>query len=211
MRRLNDALQVFVGTMESKDVDVIQKAFDTFERRCPEPRTTAERLVVRGALLDAFLRLETTLADCTTTEQRCAARGQLHAAGPLPTITAFLTPARRLVSAANRVSDLPPHERVRQWICEHPDDRRSIHEIATLHGTHSRTLHRHFVKFVGKTVQEYRWECRAKRAEALLDDGRLKVDDVAHAIGARSKSTVYRVLRRYGGRFGTRGHHRGDE
>jgi methylphosphotriester-DNA--protein-cysteine methyltransferase len=35
---------------------------------------------------------------------------------------------------------------------------------------------------------------RAERAEQLLARSALKLDDVAHAIGTRSKATVYRLL-----------------
>src|SRR6266702_2562773 len=97
--------------------------------------------------------------------------------------------ARFSRSSANALS----HERVRKWIDEHPEDSRSIRELATLLGTHPRTLNRHFGCHIGKTVQEYRWERRAERAEQLLATSALKLEDVASAIGARSKATVYRL------------------
>lgn len=192
--QLNDATQVLFGAIGTKEPGTIYRALLTFERQCPVPRTTAERVVLRGTLVETFLRLETSLNDWTSSTERAVARKQLHDAGLPVALDRLLAPARNIVAAAQRMRTLPPHERVRKWIDEHPEDSRSIRELATLLGTHPRTLNRHFGCHIGKTVQEYRWERRAERAEQLLATSALKLEDVASAIGARSKATVYRLL-----------------
>jgi transcriptional regulator GlxA family with amidase domain len=150
--------------------------------------------VLRGTLVETFLRLETSMNDWTSSTERASARKQLHEAGLPAAVDRLLAPARSIVAAAHHMGTLPLHERVRKWIDEHPEDPRSIRDIATLWGAHPRTLNRHFGRHIGKTVQEYRWERRAERAEQLIAESALKREDVANAIGARSKTTLYRLL-----------------
>lgn len=192
--RLNDATQVLFGAIATTEPGTVHRALLTFERRCPVPRTTTERVVLRGTLVETFLRLETSMSDWTSSTERASARKQVHDAGLPAAVDALLAPARRLVAAAQHRRTLPLHERARQWIDDHPEDPRSIREMATLLGAHPRTLNRHFGRHIGKTVQEYRWERRAERAEQLMAESALKLEDVATAIGARSKATVYRLL-----------------
>jgi AraC-like DNA-binding protein len=191
---LNNATQVVFGAIASKEPGAIQRALLLFERRCPVPATTTERLVLRGAIAETFLRLETAMSDWTSSADRVSARRQLHDAALVAPVDRLLVAARNLVTAAQRMRALPLHERVRTWIDEHPDDPRSILDIATLLGAHPRTLNRHFARHVGKTVQEYRWDRRVERVEQLRSRSALKLELVASAIGAASKTTVYRLL-----------------
>ena len=194
--RVNDATQALFGAIATKEPGAVHGALLTFERRCPIPVTTTERVVLRGVLVETFLRLETSMNDWTSASERAVARRQLHAAALPSALRALLEPARTLVAAAQRARTRPLHERVREWIDAHPDDPRSIREIASLLGVHPRTLNRHFARHVGKTVQEYRWDRRAERAERLISESAIKIDDVASAIGAGSKATVYRLLQK---------------
>lgn len=191
---LNNATQALFGAIATGKSYAIQHALFTFERRCPVPQTITERLVLRASLLETFLRIDTSMHDWTSSTERAAARKAQQDAGLQAPLDQLLAPARSIVAAAQRIRALPPHERVRRWIDEHPDDPRTIREVASLLGTHPRTLNRHFCRHLGKTVQEYRWERRAERAEQLLARSPLKLDDVAHAIGTGSKATVYRLL-----------------
>ena len=60
VRRLVDATQGLSGALLDPQREVLNDALIKFEQ-CPLARTTAERLVLRGILLDVFLRLETAL------------------------------------------------------------------------------------------------------------------------------------------------------
>jgi len=192
--RVNNATQVVFGAIATREPGAMQRALFAFERHCPVPGTMTERVVLRGTIVETFLRLETALGDCTSSADRASARKHLHEAPLVTPLDRLLAPARTLVAAAHRVRALPLHERVRNWIDEHPDDPRSIGDMATLLGAHPRTLNRHFVRHVGQTVQEYRWDRRVACVRQLMATSGLKVEDVASAVGARSKATVYRLL-----------------
>jgi AraC-like DNA-binding protein len=192
--RVNNATQVLAGAIASKEPGAIQRALFAFERRCPEAGTTAERLALRGMIVEIFLRLDAALTDRTASVDRASARQQLHAV-PLPApMERLLAPARSLVTAAQRMRGIPLHERVRAWIDEHPDDPRSIADLATLVGAHPRTLNRHFARHFGTTVQAYRWDRRVACVQQIRATSALKIDDVASAVGAGSKATIYRLL-----------------
>ena len=196
--RVNNAAQVLIGAIAAKEVGAIGRALLVFERRCPPPATMAERLVIRGIIVETFLRLDTMLADWTSARQRAEARRRVHATPVVSGMDALLAPLRGLCAAAQQTRTLPLHERVRTWIDEHPDDARTIGDIATLLGAHPRTINRHFARHLGQTVQEYRWARRAARVRQLLAVSTLKVDAVAGAVGAASKATVYRILQKSG-------------
>ena len=192
--RVNNATQVLAGAIASKEPGAIQRALIAFERRCPEPGTTAERLVLRGTIVDAFLRLDGAMIDLTSSADRASARRQWYEAALLAPMDRLLAPAHGLVTAAQRMRGIPLHERVRAWIDEHPDDPRCIADISTLFGAHPRTLNRHFARHFGTTVQEYRWDRRVACVQQLRATSALKIDEVASAAGAGSKATVYRLL-----------------
>lgn len=193
--RLNDATQVLVGAIETGDAGAIQRALLAFEHGCPAPASATERVVLRGTVVEMFLLLETAVSDWTTSVERASARKQLHEVAQPSMLHALLAPVLGLTAAAQRMRTLPLHERVREWIDQHPDDPRSIRDMAALLGAHPRTLNRHFARHLGKTVQEYRWDRRAERAEQLIATSALKIEDVASAVGA-GKATVYRLLHR---------------
>src|SRR5712692_4837368 len=69
-----DAVQVLTGGFNLDDLEAVQLGLIKFEGRCPPPSTIAEGLVLRGILLDAFLRLDNTLYADISSEQRESAR-----------------------------------------------------------------------------------------------------------------------------------------
>jgi AraC-like DNA-binding protein len=187
-------VQVLAGAART-DVNTLQRALSRFAHDCPAPRSTAERLVLKGILLDAFLWLETTLDDDTTRAQQTAARSKLlrELAGP---IDAFADAASHLIGRAARMRAQPLHDRACHWIEAHIDERHTIREMAARLGTNPRTLTRHFTRHIGMTTQQYQWQLRASKAARLLAETDLTVTDVADAVGVRSKSTLYRIMRR---------------
>jgi AraC-like DNA-binding protein len=194
LRRVNNATQVVFGAIATREPGAMQRALFTFERHCPVPGTMTEPVVLRGAIVETFLRLETALGDCTSSADRASARKHLHDAPLVAPLDQLLAPARTLVAAAHRVRALPLHERVRNWIDEHPDDPRSIGDIATLLGAHPRPLNRHFVRHVGKTVQEIPVGPPRRVRAAVHGHVGTQSRRCCHAVGARSKTRVYRLL-----------------
>jgi len=196
--RVVDAAQILGGALRDSETKTLGYELTRFERRCTPPKTTAERFVLRALLLDVFLQLENALGDRAPVSGLSCARALLQRATPESTFGAFMEAARKLITTAGHAGTLPLHERARRWISEHLEDRHSVPQIAAHLGSHPRTLRRQFVKHVGMTMQQYRWECRAARAEALLTSSDLKVDAVVGAIGVGSRSTLYRLMRRCG-------------
>jgi AraC-like DNA-binding protein len=196
--RTADATQVLAGSILSAESEVLKRELSRFEQGCPSPTAMAECLILRAILLDVFFHLERALADATPATERTSARARLQEAPASETLPVFLDSARQLVAEAERARELPLHERARRWICDHLGDQRTVRELAAQLGAHPRTLSRQFARHVGMTVQEYRWKCRVMRASELLSSTDLKVDAVAEAVGIRSKSTLYRLMRRAG-------------
>jgi AraC-like DNA-binding protein len=196
--RAVDAAQVLMGALSGPESETLGRELAKFERQCPPPRVMSECLILRAILLDVFSHLEDMFQDETPRDARSSARARLYRSPPTATLSAFLEAARQLVAEADRGKSLPLHERARRWIIGHVDDHCTVRELAARLGTNSRTLSRQFRRNVGVTLQQYRWDCRALRAAELMSATDLKVDAVASAIGVRSKSTLYRLLRRAG-------------
>jgi len=192
--RVVSVVQVLIGAARTEP-DALQLALSRFARDCPAPRSTAERLVLKGILLDAFLWLETTLDGETAAAQRTAARSKLHCE-PARSISAFTAAASGLIGAAAHMRAKRLHDRACHWIEAHLDERHTIREMAEGLGTNPRTLTRHFTRHVGMTIQQYQWQLRAAKAARLLAETDLTITDVAGAVGVRSKSTLYRIMRR---------------
>src|SRR5260221_12983174 len=109
--RLNDATQVLFGAIATTEPGTVHRALLTFEHRCPVPRTTTERVVLRGTLVEMFLRLETSMNDWTSSTERASARKQLHEAGWPAAVDRLLAPARSIIAAAQHPRTPPLHER----------------------------------------------------------------------------------------------------
>lgn len=196
--RVVDVTQVLGGSFQDVNIEALKHALTEFEGHFPPAKTTAEHLVLRGILLDVFLRLEKALGQYTSASDRAKANALLRRARPEATFSVFLECARQLLASAVELHAPPLHERARRWIEERIDERCSVEEIARQLETHPRTLRRIFKKHFGQTPHQYRAECRAARAEKLLSGTTLKVEAVATAIGVGSKATLYRVLHRFG-------------
>ena len=196
--RVVDSVQTLVGALIRPRPDSVRIGLDDFERRCPQPRSLVERLMLKGILLDVLLQLQTSIQRDAQTGERRRAIASFGRPDPSEAIADFLRGARELVEEADHAATLPPHERARRWIDAHPEDQRTIAALAAELGTHPRTLSRRFTQSFATTLQQYRWKRRAARAAELLATTDLKVEAVADAVGMRSKSTLYRLMRRFG-------------
>ncbi len=199
-RRTVDAAQLLAGEFELHQIPGIRTALLRLEGAARSVRTTAERLVLRGLLVDLYLvaekRLDTWLPQAVRTAARadlCASRGALD-------VRQFTAAMERLLEALAGASGGAPHEQARRWIDEHPAAAISVSDIAVLLHVHPRTLRRHFARRVGVSIQEYRRRQRAAYAAELLSSRVEKVDVIATLSGIKSRSTFYRLLKRYGKR-----------
>jgi AraC-like DNA-binding protein len=131
--------------------------------------------------------------------------GHRTKAGPAPAVLRparrprrVLRDARRRGRAASvRAAAETPALQARRWIDDHPAATSSIAEIAELVQLHPRTLRRQFLKEVGESIQEYRRRTRARYAEELLRSRTDTVDVIAALVGVKSRSTFYRLLKRW--------------
>lgn len=102
-----------------------------------------------------------------------------------------------MLEAAARASAESPAIQARRWIDDHPGSTASIAEVAAIVQLHPRTLRRQFQREIGVSIQEYRRQVRARYAHELLLSRTETVDVIASLAGVRSRSTFYRLLRRW--------------
>jgi AraC-like DNA-binding protein len=192
-----DAAQILTGAIEQRQIPVIRTALSKFERAASGARTAAERLVLRGLLVDLYLVTEQKLDPLLPTAARDAARDAFCASRGDADAQRFTAVINRLLDASARAAAQSPATQARRWIDEHPAATSSIAEIAELVQTHPRTLRRQFLRESGVSIQEYRRRIRARYAEELLRSRTDTVDAIAALAGVKSRSTFYRLLRRW--------------
>lgn len=76
-QRAIDSAQLLVGAIEQRDVASIENALQHFERMTDGARTVAERLMLRGLLVDLYLVTEQKLEPLLTVAAE-RARGASH-------------------------------------------------------------------------------------------------------------------------------------
>jgi AraC-like DNA-binding protein len=194
-----DAAQVLAGAIEHRHISAIRAALTRFERAASGARTAAERLVLRGLLVDLYLVTEQKLDDLLPSAARMAARDAFCATRGDADPHRFAGVINRLLDATAGAAAVSPAAQARRWIDDHPAETRTIAEIARLMQVHPRTLRRQFVKDVGVSIQEYRRRIRAEYAANLLRSRTENVDAIAELAGVKSRSTFYRLLRRWSG------------
>jgi AraC-like DNA-binding protein len=196
-QRTVDAAQVLTGAIEQRHIPVMRAALSSFERAAAGARTAAERLILRGILLDIYLVTEQKLDALLPASARTTARDALCASRGDADPRRFAMVLNRMLDATARASAQAPAIQARRWIDDHPAATSSIPEIAELVQVHPRTLRRQFAREVGVSIQEYRRRVRAKYAAELLGARNDKVDVIAGLAGVKSRSTFYRLLRRW--------------
>jgi AraC-like DNA-binding protein len=94
---------------------------------------------------------------------------------------------------------------VQDWLKMAKQANWSVSKLAKLANISTRTLERHFVKFLGKTPKAWLAEQRQKQAIELLCDG-TSVKEAASRLGYQHASTFTRVFKKLSGqcpkRFG---------
>lgn len=89
-------------------------------------------------------------------------------------------------------------ETVRLILSENPAEPPGLEEVAELLGLHSRTLKRKLAA-AGTSYREILTTIRVTRARELLRDKRLKIEDVAYALGYQSPNSFKRLFKEWTG------------
>src|SRR5262245_2865388 len=192
-----DAAQVLTGAIEQRHIPVIRTALSKFERVASGTRTAAERLVLRGLLVDIYLVTEQKLDPLLPYAARLAARDEFCATRGDADARRFAGVMNRMLDASARSAEETPALQARRWIDDHPAATATVADIAELVQLRPRTLRRQFMKDVGVSIQEYRRRTRARYAEELLHSRTDTVDVIAALAGVKSRSTFYRLLKRW--------------
>jgi AraC-like DNA-binding protein len=194
-----DAAQVLTGAVEQRHMPVIRAALSRFERAASGARTPAERLVLRGLLVDLYLVTEQKLDDVLPGAARTAARDAFCATRGNADAHRFAAVITGMLDASAGAAAESSAAQARRWIDDHPSATKTVTEIAAIVQVHPRTLRRQFVKDVGISIQEYRRRARAAYAADLLKSRTDNVAAIAALAGVKSRSTFYRLLRRWSG------------
>lgn len=192
-----DAAQVLTGAIEQRHVSGIRAALAKFERAASGAHNAAERLVLRGLLVDLYLVTEQKLDDLVPSAARTAARDAFCASRGDADARRFAAVINRLLDATAGAIAETPAAQAKRWIDDHAASTRTIDEIAALVQIHPRTLRRQFARDVGVSIQEYRRGVRATYAQTLLKSRTEAVGVIAALAGVKSRSTFYRLLRRW--------------
>jgi transcriptional regulator GlxA family with amidase domain len=128
----------------------------------------------------------------------------LHLVRRLRGVTAATTLARRMVAApfraggqaqfvqapVPRVSDDSVVAEALEWVERRLDQPFTVAELARRSGLGERTFLRRFSAATGTTPHRWLTERRLDRAQALLEEGRLSVEDIAAACGYASAAAL---------------------
>jgi transcriptional regulator GlxA family with amidase domain len=128
----------------------------------------------------------------------------LHLVRRLRGVTAATTLARRMVAApfraggqaqfvqapVPRVSDDSVVAEALEWVERRLDQPFTVAELARRSGLGERTFLRRFSAATGTTPHRWLTERRLDRAQALLEEGRLSVEDIAAACGYASSAAL---------------------
>jgi len=101
--------------------------------------------------------------------------------------------ARTLVAARSEDSRMA---RVESWVRRHLDGPLRVDEMALAAGQSLRSFHRHFRAAYGVTPNQYVQLKRVERAQELLRDSSLSVDEIVAKLGVTDVTSFRRLFRR---------------
>jgi two-component system, response regulator YesN len=90
--------------------------------------------------------------------------------------------------------------RTRKFIEEHSGDKLSLLRVAKAVNTHPNYLSERFKQVTGMNFVEYVARTRFEKACRLLNDGGLRVSDIAFAAGFQSLSQFNRIFKKFSGK-----------
>ena len=93
--------------------------------------------------------------------------------------------------------------KARKFIEEHSDEELSLRRVAKAVNIHPNYFSEKFKQVTGMNFVEYVAHTRFKEACRLLNDGELKISDIAFAAGFQSLSQFNRVFKRLSGKSPT--------
>ena len=102
-------------------------------------------------------------------------------------------------TAAFQEENLTDGELVARYIKEHLEEAFTVDSLAKTFFMSRRSLQRHFKDEVGIPIREYVIRTRIERAEYLLSQTDLPVDEVAEQCGGLSRAHFFKVFRKYKG------------
>lgn len=102
-----DAAQILIGAIEHRHIPAIRTALDNFERMASDARAPAERVLLRGLLVDLYQVAEQRLEDSLPPSARGAARDAFAAARGDADGKRFADVIRRLLPAPAFAVDGP--------------------------------------------------------------------------------------------------------
>lgn len=89
---------------------------------------------------------------------------------------------------------------VMDHLTQHPDLPLSIPALAQQFGLSETTLRTRFARYSGRTLRDFAYEVRMKKAMELLVDGEMAIRDIAYELGYDSQSSFSRAFHRKYGR-----------
>jgi AraC-like DNA-binding protein len=93
--------------------------------------------------------------------------------------------------------------RARKYIAEHSEDRISLKQVAIELDMNATHLSEKFKEVTGINFVDYVARTRFIKARALLDDAKLRISEIAFAVGFQSLSQFNRVFKKFTGKSPT--------
>ena len=197
--QVSNSAQTFVGAAVLREPRLLRQTALCFSHNNHKPQSPLEKRLLRGLLSDLLRLLSGILDQVSPGAAQTSVSRIASPEDPEWLIRTFQAVTTELVAALENGMALPAQYRARLWIEKHYAADVPVRELAARFSVHPKTLNRCFRRQYGTTPQEFRRQCRAARASDLLVASELKIEAVAAAVGLKSKSTLYRLLHRYGG------------
>jgi AraC-like DNA-binding protein len=182
----------------------LRQLFGEFDATLPNPRTTTEKMVMRGMLVDLSLRfgyadhgayhVEFPDAECVDNPAAAAMSAWLNPA--LSGTSAFREWAASYLHHMERVHPRYRAQELRRDLDAEFARPVSLSRLARGRGVAVHTLQRDFHELTGSTIQEYVTDRRVDAAVRLLQDTSDKVEWIANVVGWASRKNLNRALSR---------------
>jgi AraC-like DNA-binding protein len=196
LSRVVDDCHGIVDQSAQPDPSTLAVRLEQFIRSLPRPRSPAEKLVLRGLLLEIYVHIDTWVArlgvDAAVREEgrQCWLN---NGRSSRPELT-FQHACAPLIESWRAHSQHPVHERARRWIAANWAQPLSVVRLARELHVHPRTLRRCFRRYVGLSVHQHWRTVRAREAVRLLQETTLKIEAIALLVGCRHRSTFYQMV-----------------
>ena len=202
--RVMNVCQMFNGDITPRRTRSVRSLLADFETQLPDPKSHAERTVLRALLVELSLRwghadhwsYHAEFPDAECADDPAALALTMWRRPPADVKAAFRTWANTYLETMERVHPRYRAVELRRDLDADFAQPLSITRLARTRGVSVRCLQRDFEELTGRTIQDYVRERRLDAAIAMLTRTSDKVEWIANEVGWSSRKNLNRALAR---------------